>query len=313
MIVLLLLIALFQLDVEGLLHSIKQIPLRLVLSLIGLQVLSQILINIQWHQIAKLSGVKASFWDMLYINSQGSIMDSITPGVKIGGEITRAVQISRKAGCSGEQSAVIVALQKLFSISALLSIQLFAAGYLIGRMRLLQAFYMQFLIYGVLVLLILIFATIFFMPNRIKVYLQLKKKPRFSWQGKARSFLVALTDRIIYIHKNWMMLWLLSFIIWLLYPIKIFMLSAQFAPDISIFYIGAIAFAAYMVAMLPIFPGGLGGFEGAMTGLLVLVGLMINDAAVITILFRFATFWFVLLLSLVYIGLYKGVRPREKP
>ena len=102
LLILLLLIALFQLDGESLLHSIRQIPLWLALSLMGLQVVSQILVNIQWYQIAKLSGTPVSFRDMIYINSQGAVMDSITPGVKIGGEVTRVVQISRKTECAGE-------------------------------------------------------------------------------------------------------------------------------------------------------------------------------------------------------------------
>jgi len=80
----------------------------------------------------------------------------------------------------------------------------------------------------------------------------------------------------------------------------------QFMPEVSLAYIAAITFAAYMVAMLPIFPGGLGGFEATMAGLLVAIGFAVSDAAVVTIVFRFITFWLVMLLSLAYCAIYHG-------
>ena len=99
---------------------------------------------------------------------------------------------------------------------------------------------------------------------------------------------------------------MLSFFIWLLYPAKLYLLTIQFAPDVPVVHICATGFLAYMVAMLPIFPGGLGGFEGTMSGLLVALSFTISDAAVVTVLFRFITFWLVLLLSLVYVALHKA-------
>ena len=77
-------------------------------------------------------------------------------------------------------------------------------------------------------------------------------------------------------------------------------------PEINVIYITAATFLAYTVSMLPIFPGGLGGFEGTMAGSLLLIGFTQNDALVVTILFRFATFWFVVLAALVYMAVYKA-------
>jgi uncharacterized protein (TIRG00374 family) len=245
---------------------------------------------------------------MFYINSQGAVMDSITPGVKIGGEITRAVQITKITGCPGEQAAAIVAMQKIFSLSALFSIQLFAVGYLIGNIPLLQNTALQILIYGLPVLFLSATFGVFIVPHRFKEALQSKKAPKYSWSLRVRNFLITLADHLSSVRKQKKALTalvFLSYVIWLLYPIKMFIITIQFAPDISLFYVGAIAFVSYMVAMLPIFPGGLGGFEGTMTGLLLVVGFGINDAAVVTVLFRFVTFWFVLLLSLGYVAFHR--------
>jgi uncharacterized membrane protein YbhN (UPF0104 family) len=46
--------------------------------------------------------------------------------------------------------------------------------------------------------------------------------------------------------------------------------------------------------MLPIFPGGLGGFEGTMSTLLLIMGLSLSEAAMVAVVFRFITFWFVI-------------------
>lgn len=142
----------------------------------------------------------------------------------------------------------------------------------------------------------------------MQAHLQARKDPRFSWMLKIRNFMISLLSQVGSIRKNkkaLVSLLLFSIFIWLLYPLKMYLLTMHLLPDASIILVGAIAFAAYMVAMIPIFPGGLGGFEGTMTGLLLAVGAMQSNALIITVLFRFATFWFVMLLSLAFIGLYK--------
>jgi len=270
-------VALLQIDRQNLIGSLRQIPLWLILLLCALQVVTQLLVNLQWHRILKLSGSQLSFKSMFYIHSQGAVMDAITPGVKFGGEVTRAVQISRIGNLPMEQAAAAVAMQKLFSISALFFVLLFAAR--------------QY-IFAVAALFLLAFVGLFIARK---------------WK-KVQDFLSALREQIKNAAKNkkaFAALLLLSLFIWLLYPAKMYILAVQFYPAANMFYIAGITFAAYMVAMLPIFPGGVGGFEGTMSGLLVAAGYAINDAAIITILFRFITFWFVLLLGLTFIGFCK--------
>jgi len=277
--------------------------------LAGLQIVSQLLVNTLWHRIAKLTDMSISFGRMLYINCQGAVVDSITPGVKFGGEVTRAVQISRLGNCTGEQAATVVAMQKLFSLSALLAIFLFAAGLLINGIPLLQNMYLQFSLYSIVLSLLALFLAVFLAPRYIREYFQKRRDPRFAWTYRVRSFLLTLLEQVDNVRKNpkrCVALLLLAVLIWLLYPIKLYLLAIQFVPSVSTVYIWSIAFLAYMVAMIPIFPGGLGGFEGTMSGLLVAVGLMISDAAVITALFRFITFWFVMVLSLAFITFYKA-------
>lgn len=280
-IALLLLAALLQIDRESLFYSISRVPFWLVALMLALQVVTQLLVNLQWYKIAKIVGIPILYRDILYVNSQGSIIDSITPGVKFGGEVTRAMQISRIADCSTKQSAALVAVQKLFSLSAMFFVLLFTVGYL------------QFWVYGVLLVFLLLFIVILFAPKTL----------RFLWISKAKGFILVFLSQVESLRKNkaaCVMLFLLSLFIWLLYPAKMYILVTQFYPLADVMQVTAITFAAYTVAMLPIFPGGLGGFEGTMYSLLMTMGMVASDAVVVTVFFRFVTFWFVMLVGLGY-------------
>jgi len=302
----LLIIALLQIDRESLINSAKQVPIWLILTLTTLQITTQLLINLQWYKVAKLSGIKISFCNMLLVNCKGAVVDSITPGVKLGGEVTRAMQINKTADISFTKSAAVVALQKLFSLSTLFIILLFAIGYLAMQAQFLQAIQLQILTFGLLIFLLAIFLGVFIAPNKIKLYIENQKAPKRKYMQKFRKFLIALTEQIENIRKNkpsMLKLSLLSLFIWLLYPVKLYLITTQFYPNVNIILIASIAFAAYMVAMLPIFPGGIGGFEGTMSALLITANFTLSDAATITVIFRFVTFWFVLLFSLGFIAL----------
>jgi len=101
-------------------------------------------------------------------------------------------------------------------------------------------------------------------------------------------------------------LFALSIFVWLLYPAKLYLLMMYLPHLISVPEMTIIVFAAYMVAMIPVFPGGLVGFESTMSGLLFTFGIPLANAAVITVLFRFFTFWLVMLMSLGFVAGYKA-------
>ena len=304
LIALLLLVALLSFDRQSLLASINQVPIWLILLLLGLQIFSQLLINYQWYQITKMINISLSFWNIFQVNCQGAVMEAITPGVKVGGEITRAWQISRIAKCSKKQGAAVVAIQKLFSLSALLIILLVVVAYLTREGIWIFTRNMQVLSYSILLLFLLLFFSIFLFSDQLSTLLSAKKFARFFGLDKVQQFLLVLLEYVGYLSKSknqLVALFLLSLFIWILYPIKMYFLAIQFYPEVQFADLSAITFAAYMVAMIPIFPGGLGGFEGSMSSLLFKLGFLMNDAIVITIFFRFSTFWFVLLFSLLFV------------
>lgn len=286
----LLAIAIFTLDLAALVGHMGSINVWVWTLLVAMQVTTQLLINWQWHVIAKAIEKPVPYQNMIYINSQGAVVDAITPGVKIGGEITRGVMLTKVGGYTPTQAGALVAIQKLFSIGALGVVLLLVANHMATWVAL------------------LVFAPVVLAPGNVKGYLLKKKAPSHRLLHKVWAGSVTLLGYLQLIKANkkaFALLCGLSLLIWALYPVKAYILVWQFYTGIHFTYVAGITFGAYMVAMLPIFPGGAGGYEGTMTALLVATGLDINYALAIAMLFRFITFWLVMLMGAVYVWVYK--------
>ena len=326
--------ALSHFNLAGLTQSISQISWWLIAVLAILQLASIVMVNAQWHKVAQFSRAQLTFRDMFRINCQGAVMDSITPGVKIGGEVTRAVQISRTGNCCNTEAAAVVAVQKLFSMSAFTFINLFALGYLVKTPAIQAipgAIALQVVVYAILITLLVLTLAIFIAPDRLTAALLRREKRNLQTSKTCAQMLVktdnqsqkpTVTDRLCTFAlfllqqislvrqdlKACMYLVALSFAIWLMYPLKMYLLATQIHLDVHAIYLTAVTFAAYLVAMIPLFPGGLGGFEGTMTGLLVLGGFTASSALVATVIFRFFTFWFTMLVSIAYLAAEKPLQ-----
>ena len=98
----------------------------------------------------------------------------------------------------------------------------------------------------------------------------------------------------------------LAVLIWAIFPLKLVLLILPHTGSIPTLVLFGTAFLSYFAGMIPLLPGGLGTFEATMSGILTAYGLALNQAVAVTVVFRFITFWFVLLLSLLVIGGYRG-------
>ncbi|NLW56818.1 MAG: flippase-like domain-containing protein [Firmicutes bacterium] len=101
---------------------------------------------------------------------------------------------------------------------------------------------------------------------------------------------------------EWILQFVLALLIWAIFPLKLILLIFPHNNSIPLLVLFGTTFVSYFAGMIPLLPGGLGTFETTMSGLLTIYGLPLNQAVAITIVFRFITFWFVLLLSLLLIG-----------
>ena len=192
LLIILIVIALWRFNLDELIDSLQQIPLWLILLLVSLQAVTQFLINKQWYQIAKQVGINLSPLTMFYIHCHGTVIDAITPGVKLGGEVMRVVQLKKVTSCTSEQAATVVAIQKLFSMSTMCIIMLFSVGLMITQIPIMQTLPILLLVYGILGFFILLFLSALLFPQRYSAYIskRTKKTPRFVFVNKLRCFLL---------------------------------------------------------------------------------------------------------------------------
>ncbi len=112
--------------------------------------------------------------------------------------------------------------------------------------------------------------------------------------------------------KEWLIQFLISFAVWVLFPIKMYILVRSFDIRLNFELTTATTMTSYMMGMLPITPGGLGTFEGTMLALLAVFSVKKNSSVAVTVIFRFITFWFVIIGSFVFTTIFELIRKGEK-
>lgn len=298
-------ILLIKFDYASFWTAICRIPAIAFFGLLALQVVSQLLINFQWCRIGKVMGKPCGFMKMLYVNARGTIMECITPGVKVGGEVLRAVLLKKELGYSAPEAATLVAIQKMMSLISFFIINLLSLVHISDKVYFLNGIWAKAMVYSFLILSTLIFIGVFFFGGLVKGRLS-AFTPKRKWAVSLTSFFNTL---LVHVETLKAVRWelpkqlLLSFLIWILFPLKMVILVSLFTSNYDMVYLTEVTFISYMVGMIPLLPGGLGSFEAVMSGLLMLMRLSLVEAAAITVLFRFNTFWFVIILSLVLVGI----------
>lgn len=282
-------------------------PSSLLLKLIGLQVITQLLLNFQWYRLCKVFGWPTSFFKLLVVNAYGTVADALTPGEKVGGEVTRLLQLNSYLGYSAGESAILVAIQKTLSLSALVILNLMVVVTMADHVPFLQAWPVRLLMSSLLIIIGVFLYFLLFRTHLLSRRMASIKTSRkwllhfFDW---VKEFSLH-TENIRQNRGELILQFVLSLLIWSLFPFKLILLVMPHTTSIPVLVLFGTTFISYFAAMIPLLPGGLGTFEATMSGILTAYGLLLNQAVAVTIIFRFITFWFVLLLSLMIIGIYK--------
>lgn len=291
-------------DLKGIFVQVGAIPVWLFLTLIGLQIVTQLLLNYQWYRLCQVFGWPTSFFQLLLVNSYGAVADAVTPGEKIGGEVVRVVKLRSYLGYSTGQSTILVAIQKALSLSALVLLNVAVVATMAHHITFLQAWPVRLLLFLILIAIGAFLFYLFFRTRSLKnrlARIRTTRKLLLSLINWVEDF-ANLTDRIRQKPGEWLFQLALSVLIWVIFPLKLIMLILLHTNSIPTLVLFGATFLSYFAGMIPFLPGGLGAFEGTMSGMLTAYGLRLNQAVAIAVVFRFITFWFVLILSLFFIG-----------
>ncbi|NMA80107.1 MAG: flippase-like domain-containing protein [Clostridiales bacterium] len=303
----LLIVMFWQFDFASFIINIKKVPLLAFAGLLLIQIFSQLLVNYQWCRIGKVMGGEHSFFKILYVNARGMIIESITPGVKIGGEVTRGILLKNDLNYSTRDAATLVTIQKMVSLFSFFLVNLFAFAHISNRIDLFNGAILKVIIYLFIIVLIGILIAVFAFTASFEKRVSMivpKRKWTVALQGYALTLLSSI-KMLKSIKGEIYKQFLLSLSIWMLFPLKMILLTQLFTTNFDPVYLTEVTFISYMVGMIPLLPGGIGSFEATMTSLLVAMQIDHNEALAITLLFRFITFWFVIIISLLYVGIWK--------
>lgn len=295
-------------DFRLVLDAVRKIPPGLLFLCLGLQVVTESLLSYQWYRIAGNLSLAGTFSSHFSANCVESFFDAISPGAKIGGEAMRVVFLKEELDYSNQDALSLLAIQKAFSVSSFLVLAIGSSCFVFSKIAAGESFLLRAFLLALAVFL-LGFVLYFFLRSE-RLYSRLHSRET---KGKVlqaiEKWLEAFNRHMMKIKsepKEFVLQFLISFGVWFLYPAKLFLLVSFFKP-VNIFSLLAVVFVSYFLGNLPIFPGGLLAFEGSMTLLLVsLFYIPYETAIALSIIFRFVTYWFVLLLSMGGIFLWKS-------
>ncbi|RQD80508.1 UPF0104 family protein [Methanosalsum natronophilum] len=296
-------------EINETLEAVGSVNTIALLVLCILQIITLLLITSQWKLISKKLIRDLTFLSVLDVNMKGTLVETLTPALKTGGEVTKYYLMKSKWNISSFDSVTIIYIQKLISIFTFTGITLLIFLWMIfGDLRYYELVSSSFeLTMFVLLALLLIFSSILLYPKKTfeivrKIPLEMRGKQKLNSTIKEFN---ASVKKINLNSSDYIKLFILATIIWTLFGIKGYLLAESMNMGLGFAIVFAITILSYLVGMLPITPGGLGTFEATMVLLLGTVGISVSTGIVFAIIFRFVTYWFVFIISLIYVSISK--------
>ncbi len=274
-----------------------------LISLGTLQLITLCLVAFQWYYLFGKSSEEISFSRVFLINQTGGFVESVTPSSKMGGEAAKLYLYNNITSIDYEKLTSLLLGHKYISLAPFLLIGFFTLVFLASFLYAMPlVVYLSFGSLGVLTLIL--FLLIYFegkssgwskkldvgFPMIEKFYTKFILAVQFVQRASN-------TTKKILTPKTRNSLFVVSFVVWAIYPFKIYVTAQVLGIQLNFLLAIIVTYSTYLVSMLPITPGGLGTFEGSMAVILRLNGFLFAEGMAIALLARVITFWFPLLIS----------------
>ncbi len=284
-----------QTDVREIIYYLSLIDRKYLLLGMLMQIFTMILLAIQWSSMVKMAGFQPNFAQAFLMNAVGNVADALNPGVKVGGEYFRYDQLRDRFGMLSEDSILVVALQKLVSVSAFFLLASMSLVYLIfhtdTESPLIASVSVTIIVFGSIIALL---ALLFLKPNLLYNLVN-KMKIKEMTKDKICRFLNNYHEALDCFKKDNFKIviqFALALFIWVFYAVKLHIVSKAFGIEMNPFMTAAITYITYMIGMIPLLPGSIGSFEASMIALFALAGIASSFAVSVSVVFRIVTFWF---------------------
>ncbi len=280
-------------------------PFLLIFFLISLgmlQLMTLSLVAFQWYYLFGKSSETISFSRVFLVNQTGGFVESVTPSSKMGGEAAKLYLYNKITSIDYEKLTSLLLGHKYISLVPFFFICFFTLLLASFFYAMPLVVYLSFGSLGVITLIL--FLLIYYegksiwwskkldigLPVIETFYTKFIYAVRFV-QRASNAMKKILTPKT----RN--SLFVVSFVVWAVYPFKIYVTAQVLGIELSFLLAIIVTYSAYLVSMLPITPGGLGTFEGSMAVILRLNGFIFAEGMAIALLARVITFWFPLFIS----------------
>ena len=268
----------------------------------------------------KISIKKRHIFPMLMV---GLAINNITPSARGGGEPVRAYMLSKYTKAPMENAfatviadrgldtfpfVVLAILTLIFSLVYLSLPEWVVLGLIISLIALVSAF------------LVILYMSINEAAGKritlwgVRLVKRFSKKDHFEIERRAieamrgfqNSMRVMIKDRRVLMYGL-----PLSFLIWFMEIIRVYIVFSSFGTPVPLGIIGAVFVIATLIGMIPLLPGGIGAVDGVMIILYSAAGVPPSISAAATIVERLISFW---MTSFIGIGMlpYVGSGVMEK-
>ncbi len=284
---------------EEIATSFHDFPWSLLPAFLILQIVTLTLTSYCWFLLLKEKGSSIPFMPTLLIFLSGNFVESVTPVAKLGGEAAKVFLFRKKANLEYSAVLSVLMVQKIFFFLSFFSV--------IIVIVIPAAFFYPLppeLYQGIVVLGAILTLAIFFLKRK-----SMGKRKGSGWAGKFRDFFQQTLQETHL--KGRFSLYIISLLIWALYPVKTYAVTLALDMEASFLLIALATFAAYLLGMIPLLPGGLGAFKGGMAFFLSLGALSIQDGLSIALITRIITFWFPLLFGALATAFLGGISEKR--
>lgn len=257
---------------------------------------------------------RLSLFPMLLV---GIAVNNITPSARGGGEPVRAYILGKYTRCPMESSFATVIADKGLDTFPLFLLAVITIVFAILYLQL--SHITIFALTLALVLLVVLFIIGLYMSINqkmgekvarwvVKVIKRFSKKEHSKLEKNALKALHGFQNSIRTLIKNRKVLLYalpMSFLIWFMEIIRVYIVFLAFNTTVSLELIAVIFVIATLIGMVPLLPGGVGAVDGMMILLFSIAGIPPSVGAAATIVERLISFWlpsFMGIIILPYFG-----------
>lgn len=290
-------------DLNELLSVLSKLTIGLLLFLAALQIITQALLACKWHLSVKAMRYKITFARIFAIHLTGALVENITPAAKAGGDPAR-IYFLHKEDVAIKDALAVASVNKYLDMASFTILLFLFYVHLAANFAISTPLIVAMAISSTALALLSLLGIFLYMNEKIAIkilqkglkiinrFKSVKLEPKIAVKNFKVSVRKIMQNKALLIQ-----IISISVVVWLLYPLKIYLIFHTLGSDVSFGLVAFVTFVAYLIGMIPVLPGGIGLYEGSAIALYGILGVPLAEATVAVIIGRIFTFGFVSLMG----------------